>query len=148
MGPRDGSVGPRGGEDSAPLTASSRSCTVVYAKDGETILGASNEDWSDPLTRFWIIPGQGRSKGWIKFGFQGGSRVRLLSPMDGAEGVGNSPEIRWQGRRSGSYHVCCELRHSFLLSLILYFRLDRFDSQEVRRRPDPVGSAPYQVRSP
>jgi len=48
------------------------SCTVMLATDGQRVLGAANEDWKDPLTRFWIIPGQNQKHGWIKFGFAGG----------------------------------------------------------------------------
>jgi len=48
------------------------SCTVMLASDGESVLGAANEDWEDPLTRFWIIPGKDGKHGWIKFGFAGG----------------------------------------------------------------------------
>jgi len=49
-----------------------RFCTVIHAAEGDVVLGASNEDWGDPLTRLWIIPGQSGSRGWIKFGFAGG----------------------------------------------------------------------------
>ena len=48
------------------------SCTVFHvAGDGE-VLGGNNEDWSDPNTRFWIIPGTAENNGWIKFGYAGG----------------------------------------------------------------------------
>jgi len=49
-----------------------RHCTVIHAAEGDVVLGASNEDYEDPLTRFWIIPGQNGGHGWIKFGFAGG----------------------------------------------------------------------------
>jgi choloylglycine hydrolase len=49
-----------------------RFCTVIHAAEGDVVLGASNEDWEDPLTRLWVIPGQNGSHGWIKFGFAGG----------------------------------------------------------------------------
>jgi len=48
------------------------SCTVLHASDGEVSLGASNEDWTDPLTHFWIIPPKNGDHGWVKFGFAGG----------------------------------------------------------------------------
>ncbi len=48
------------------------SCTIFHAADENTVLAGNNEDWSDPLTRFWIIPGEGENNGWIKFGFAGG----------------------------------------------------------------------------
>ncbi len=48
------------------------SCTVMLASDGQTVLGAANEDWQDPLSRFWIIPEEGGKHGWIKFGFAAG----------------------------------------------------------------------------
>ncbi|MEJ2544866.1 MAG: hypothetical protein P8Y99_12440, partial [Calditrichaceae bacterium] len=47
-------------------------CTVFYASDGITILGGNNEDWSDPDTKFWIIPSTDGKYGWIKFGFASG----------------------------------------------------------------------------
>jgi len=49
-----------------------RSCTILHAAEGDVVLGASNEDWEDPLTRLWIIPGLNGDHGWIKFGFAGG----------------------------------------------------------------------------
>ena len=49
-----------------------RFCTVIHAAEGDVVLGGSNEDWKDPLTRFWIIPAEAGKYGWIKFGFAGG----------------------------------------------------------------------------
>ena len=49
-----------------------RHCTVIYVAEGDVVLGGSNEDWKDPLTRFWIIPAETGKHGWIKFGFAGG----------------------------------------------------------------------------
>jgi len=67
------SPGPSG-EAQATSTGggSERHCTVIHAAEGDVVLGASNEDWEDPLTRLWIIPGQNGGDGWIKFGFAGG----------------------------------------------------------------------------
>jgi len=47
-------------------------CTVFYAADEHKTLGGNNEDWSDPNTRFWIVPGSTGRYGWIKFGFASG----------------------------------------------------------------------------
>ena len=54
--------------DSNPV----RFCTVIHAAEEDVVLGGSNEDWKDPLTRFWIIPAETGKHGWIKFGFAGG----------------------------------------------------------------------------
>jgi len=48
------------------------SCTVIHAADGSVSLGASNEDYDDPLTHFWVIPPIDGANGWVKFGFAGG----------------------------------------------------------------------------
>ncbi|MGK7313023.1 MAG: CocE/NonD family hydrolase [Candidatus Longimicrobiales bacterium M2_2A_002] len=49
-----------------------RSCTVLHVSGDGYVLGGSNEDWSDPATRFWLIPAADGRHGWIKFGFAGG----------------------------------------------------------------------------
>lgn len=49
-----------------------RSCTVIYTNDGIRVLAGANEDWSDPLTSFWIYPPSEGKLGWVKFGFDSG----------------------------------------------------------------------------
>jgi hypothetical protein len=44
-------------------------CTVVYATDGELMLGGNNEDYLNPLTQVWFIPGEAGSFGRVYFGF-------------------------------------------------------------------------------
>lgn len=48
------------------------SCTVFFATNGIYVLGGNNEDWSDPNTKFWLIPANNGNYGWIKFGFTNG----------------------------------------------------------------------------
>jgi hypothetical protein len=45
-------------------------CTVIYATDGELMLGGNNEDWRNPLTKVWFIPAEAGSFGLVYFGFQ------------------------------------------------------------------------------
>jgi cell division septation protein DedD len=44
-------------------------CSVVYATDGELMLGGNNEDYINPLTNVWFIPAEGGSFGRVYFGF-------------------------------------------------------------------------------
>ena len=44
-------------------------CSVIYATDGELMLGGNNEDYSNPLVNVWFIPGEGGSFGRVYFGF-------------------------------------------------------------------------------
>jgi hypothetical protein len=44
-------------------------CTVLYATDGELMLGGNNEDYFNPLTKVWFIPGEAGSSGRVYFGF-------------------------------------------------------------------------------
>ncbi len=45
---------------------------MFYATKGGIALGGNNEDYSDPNTGMFIIPGRNCKNGWIKFGFLGG----------------------------------------------------------------------------
>ncbi len=54
------------------LAGKTYSCTILCFARDSVVLGGSNEDWKDPLTRMWIYPPAGSSHGWIKFGFAGG----------------------------------------------------------------------------
>jgi hypothetical protein len=49
-----------------------QACTIFCIANDSVVLAGNNEDWSDPLTRFWIIPPEDGRNGWIKFGFDGG----------------------------------------------------------------------------
>ena len=44
-------------------------CSVIYATDGELVLGGNNEDYYNPLTKVWFIPGEDGAFGRVYFGF-------------------------------------------------------------------------------
>jgi len=44
-------------------------CSVIYATDGELMLGGNNEDYFNPLTKVWFIPAEAGSFGRVYFGF-------------------------------------------------------------------------------
>jgi hypothetical protein len=44
-------------------------CSVIYATDGKLMLGGNNEDYFNPLTKVWFIPGEAGSFGRVYFGF-------------------------------------------------------------------------------
>jgi hypothetical protein len=44
-------------------------CTVIYLTDGETSLGGNNEDYVDPQTRVWFVPGEDGGYGRVYFGY-------------------------------------------------------------------------------
>ena len=44
-------------------------CAVLYATDGEVMLGGNNEDYINPLTKVWFIPGEAGSLGRVYLGF-------------------------------------------------------------------------------
>jgi len=44
-------------------------CSVIYATDGELMLGGNNEDYFNPLTKIWFIPSEDGSFGRVYFGF-------------------------------------------------------------------------------
>ena len=52
-----------------PATAGGGGCSVLYATDGEQMLGGNNEDYYNPLTKVWFVPGEGGSYGRVYFGF-------------------------------------------------------------------------------
>ncbi len=63
-------------------------CTIFYAFDGKLALGGNNEDYTDPDTRVWFVPGEGDQHGRVFFGFsnffpQGGMNTAGLF-YDGA----------------------------------------------------------------
>ena len=52
----------------APLQPD-QGCSVIYATDGELMLGGNNEDYYNPLTKVWFIPGEDGAFGRVYFGF-------------------------------------------------------------------------------
>jgi hypothetical protein len=44
-------------------------CTVVYAADGTSALGGNNEDFRNPLTKIWFIPGEDEAYGSAFVGY-------------------------------------------------------------------------------
>lgn len=49
-----------------------RACTIVLLADGDNVLFCNNEDWSDPKTRIWFIPGNETRHGCVFVGFENG----------------------------------------------------------------------------
>lgn len=48
-----------------------RPCTIFVLSDSEHVLFGNNEDWSNPKTRIWFVPGGGRY-GRVYLGFDNG----------------------------------------------------------------------------
>ena len=51
------------------LAVSSRACTIFVVTDGQRTLFCNNEDWSDPKTYIWFVPGSGSRLGCAYVGF-------------------------------------------------------------------------------
>lgn len=49
---------------------SQKKCTILYASDGETALGGSNEDSTNPFPIVWFQPAKDGKYGGMYFGFQ------------------------------------------------------------------------------
>ncbi|MBX3747036.1 MAG: hypothetical protein KF833_17140 [Verrucomicrobiae bacterium] len=47
-------------------------CTIFMLTDGDQVLFCNNEDWSDPQTRIWFIPGEDGRHGCAFVGFGNG----------------------------------------------------------------------------
>jgi len=47
-----------------------QACTVLFATDGESSFGGNNEDFLNPLTKAWFIPGANGGYGRVYFGFE------------------------------------------------------------------------------
>ena len=45
-------------------------CTVLYMTDGISFFGGNNEDYMNPLTKMWFIPGENGDYGRVYFGFE------------------------------------------------------------------------------
>jgi hypothetical protein len=54
---------------SIPLSpGAAHACTIVVLTDGERVLFCNNEDWSNPNTRIWFVPGGvGRGCAFVSF---------------------------------------------------------------------------------
>lgn len=44
-------------------------CTIVTMSRGDSTLAGNNEDWTDPRSRMWIVPGSAGEYGRVLFGF-------------------------------------------------------------------------------
>jgi hypothetical protein len=53
-------------------STSARACTIVVLADEARVLFCNNEDWSNPRTRIWFVPGQG-GNGCAYVGFDDGA---------------------------------------------------------------------------
>jgi hypothetical protein len=89
------------GEDLQP----NQGCSVIYATDGELMLGGNNEDYFNPLTKVWFIPGEAGSFGRVYFGFddyhaQGGMNEQGLF-FDGL-GLATTLEVAREGKEQHS----------------------------------------------
>jgi hypothetical protein len=48
---------------SAFACASAQACTIFVMTDGKRVLFCNNEDWSNPNTKVWFVPGAGGRHG-------------------------------------------------------------------------------------
>jgi len=74
-------------------------CTVIIYADGHVTLGGNNEDWKNPKTHMWSVPGESGQYGRIYFGFddkmpQGGMNDKGLF----FDGLATSPKIVTKSR--------------------------------------------------
>ena len=54
------------------LASPAFACLVFCVSDGKHVYAGNNEDWSDPRTRMWVVPGEGGQHGRIYFGYHDG----------------------------------------------------------------------------
>jgi hypothetical protein len=47
-------------------------CLVFLVSDGKHVFGGNNEDYSDPHTRMWVVPGEKGEHGRVCFGYHDG----------------------------------------------------------------------------
>jgi len=47
-----------------------QACTVLFMTDSESSFGGNNEDYMNPLTKVWFIPGENGDYGRVYFGFE------------------------------------------------------------------------------
>src|SRR2546423_14981131 len=50
-------------------TMAVQACTIFVLTDTNRVLFCNNEDWSDPKTRIWFVPGSGEHYGGVYVGF-------------------------------------------------------------------------------
>lgn len=65
-------------------TAPARACSIFVLTDGRQVLFCNNEDWSNPKTRIWFVPGESGRHGCAYVGFdddwaQGGLNTEGLA---------------------------------------------------------------------
>jgi len=65
-------------------TAPARACSIFVLTDGRRVLFCNNEDWSNPKTRIWFVPGAAGRYGCVYVGFdddwaQGGMNTAGLA---------------------------------------------------------------------
>src|ERR1051325_11148848 len=46
-----------------------QACTIFVLTDTNRVLFCNNEDWSDPKTRIWFVPGNNEHYGGVYVGF-------------------------------------------------------------------------------
>src|SRR5262245_1708186 len=61
-----------------------RACSIFVLTDGRRVLFCNNEDWSNPKTRIWFVPGGSGRHGCVYVGFdddwaQGGMNTKGLA---------------------------------------------------------------------
>ena len=54
------------------ITQFSHPCTIVMASKNGAVLAGNNEDWKDPFSSIWFIPGSDKEYGRVCFGFGNG----------------------------------------------------------------------------
>ncbi len=65
-------------------TVAARACSIFVLTDGRRVLFCNNEDWSNPKTRIWFVPGESGRHGCALVGFdddwaQGGLNAEGLA---------------------------------------------------------------------
>jgi hypothetical protein len=98
----------------ALAAGSVHACTIVVLTDGKDILFCNNEDWSNPNTRIWFVPGDDGRLGCAYLGFddgwgQGGLNTRGLA-YDWVAGFQETwgPDPKRRPARGGPCHRMLE----------------------------------------
>jgi hypothetical protein len=52
-----------------------RACTAVFVSSGDAVLVGNNEDASMPLSKVWVVPGEGGKYSRLCFGYAGGAVI-------------------------------------------------------------------------
>ena len=53
-----------------------QACTVIYASDGVSCFGGNNEDYLNPLTKMWFMPGEDDGFGGVDSGRRLAARLQ------------------------------------------------------------------------